>query len=124
MNLKHVVVIAIAIIGLFAASSAAAQDAAVVVPDPSAKVQKVGDPLAGKTKSVVCASCHGVNGIGVADIYPNLCGQKAAYIVKQLKDFKKGRRTNDHSMPSLARSLKGQDMRDIAAHFSAIPCPQ
>ena len=37
------------------------------------------DAAAGKAKvDVVCAACHGANGVSVADAIPNLAGQKAA----------------------------------------------
>ena len=47
-----------------------------------------GDAAAGKAKAAMCAACHGANGISIAPMYPNLAGQKEAYLVKQLKDFK------------------------------------
>ena len=44
----------------------------------------------GKDKSVACASCHGQEGISPSSIWPNLAGQHANYISKQLYEFKKG----------------------------------
>ena len=32
----------------------------------------VGNAEAGKTKAAMCAACHGANGIGTTDTYPNL----------------------------------------------------
>lgn len=75
-----------------------------------------GDVQAGKTKSAVCAACHGANGIGIADTYPNLAGQHADYIVKQLKAFKDGTRV-DPLMAPMAAGLSEQDMADLAAYF-------
>ena len=59
-----------------------------------------GDAAAGKGKSVMCAACHGAAGISAVPTYPNLAGQKEAYLAKQLKDFKSGKR-NDPTMLSL-----------------------
>jgi len=36
----------------------------------------------------VCASCHGADGNSAGGAFPKLAGQHAAYIVKQLKDYK------------------------------------
>ncbi|WP_338140548.1 c-type cytochrome, partial [Candidatus Magnetaquicoccus inordinatus] len=40
-----------------------------------------GDAAAGKTKSAVCAACHGPDGMSKVDANPNLAGQKAGYLV-------------------------------------------
>ncbi|GLX78299.1 hypothetical protein tinsulaeT_16390 [Thalassotalea insulae] len=77
-----------------------------------------GDAAAGKTKAATCAGCHGANGIGIADNYPNLAGQHADYIVKQLKAFQAGSR-KDPVMAPMAAALSEQDMQDVAAHFSS-----
>lgn len=79
-----------------------------------------GDAEAGKTKSAVCGACHGATGISPAPTYPNLAGQQAAYIVKQLADFKSGART-DMMMAPMAVNLSEQDMADLAAFFSSQP---
>jgi cytochrome c553 len=49
-----------------------------------------GDAEAGKNKLAVCAACHGLDGNSVVAIYPKIAGQSAAYIAKQLADFKLG----------------------------------
>ncbi len=76
-----------------------------------------GDADSGKTKAAVCAACHGSNGIGIADNYPNLAGQQTDYIVKQLKSFKDGSR-KDPVMAPMAMPLSDQDMLDVAAYFA------
>lgn len=78
-----------------------------------------GDVQAGKTKAAVCAACHGANGIGTTDMYPNLAGQHADYIVKQLKAFKDGSR-GDAVMAPMAAGLSEQDMADLGAYFSSL----
>ncbi|MGB1261857.1 MAG: c-type cytochrome [Cognaticolwellia sp.] len=79
-----------------------------------------GDADAGKAKAATCAACHGANGIGATDTYPNLAGQHADYIVKQLQAFKAGDR-KDPLMGPMAAPLSEQDMADVAAYFSALP---
>lgn len=78
----------------------------------------VGDAKAGKSKSAMCAACHSSNGIGTTDMYPNLAGQHADYIAKQLKAFKSGERS-DAVMAPMAAGLSDQDMADIAAYYAA-----
>lgn len=63
------------------------------------------DALAGQNKSAVCAGCHGADGnSGVNPEWPKLAGQVPQYIVKQLHDFKSGRR-NDQAMSPMAQPL-------------------
>lgn len=78
-----------------------------------------GDAEKGKTKSAACAGCHGANGIGLSEEFPNLAGQKETYIVKQLTAFKNGER-KDPTMAAMAAALSPVDMEDIAAHFASL----
>ena len=42
------------------------------------------DAAAGKTKSAICAGCHGVDGNSAVPNFPKLAGQDAQYLAKQL----------------------------------------
>lgn len=77
-----------------------------------------GNASAGKSKSAVCAACHGVDGNSPSDMFPKLAGQGEAYLVKQLHEFKSGIRKNAVMAPMVA-ALTDQDMVDLAAYFSA-----
>ncbi len=76
-----------------------------------------GDPAAGKTKSAACAACHGADGNSPAPTWPKLAGQVREYTVKQLHDFKAGRRT-EPTMSPMVQPLSSQDMEDIAAYLA------
>jgi cytochrome c553 len=78
-----------------------------------------GDAAAGKGKSMMCSACHGAAGISAVPTYPNLAGQKVAYLVKQLKDFKTGTR-NDPTMKGMVASLSDADMADLAAYYASL----
>jgi cytochrome c553 len=78
-----------------------------------------GDAEAGKAKSAVCAACHGANGISPAPIWPNLAGQKEAYLVKQIKAFKNGERT-DPTMAPMVAALTDADIDDLAAYYASL----
>lgn len=43
----------------------------------------------------MCGEYHGLDCAGNRIKFPRLAGQKRAYIVKQLYDFREGRRKND-----------------------------
>ncbi|MEJ2310626.1 MAG: cytochrome c [Gammaproteobacteria bacterium] len=78
-----------------------------------------GDAAAGKAKSTTCVACHGMDGISAIPNYPNLKGQKEAYLVKQMKDFKSGNR-KDPVMSSMAMPLSDEDIADLAAYYSSL----
>ena len=76
-----------------------------------------GDPEAGKKISATCAACHGIDGHSVNAEWPKLAGQHEAYIVKQLQDYKSGKRVNA-LMAGIAPGLSDEDMRNLSAYFS------
>ncbi|MEI6898164.1 MAG: cytochrome c [Psychromonas sp.] len=81
-----------------------------------------GDVGAGKAKSMICASCHGAEGISIAPIYPNLNGQKAPYLIGALKAYKAGQRKGGMAMIMIpqAKALSDTDMADLAAYYSSM----
>ena len=85
----------------------------------SSAVFAKGDVKAGATKAMVCSACHGTNGLSVNDLWPNLKGQKAGYLTKQLKDFQSGAR-KDPLMTSQAKLLSEKDIEDIVAYYSEL----
>jgi cytochrome c553 len=62
----------------------------------------------------VCASCHGADGNSGSPENPKLAGQHPEYLVKQLKEFKEGKRKNA-VMQGFAAQLSEDDMKNIAA---------
>lgn len=79
-----------------------------------------GDAALGKTQAVMCAACHGENGVSSVALYPNLAGQKSAYLAKQMRDFKSGKR-KDAMMSAMAKPLSDTDIDNLAAYFSSLP---
>jgi cytochrome c553 len=80
------------------------------------------DAAAGEKKSASCTTCHGNDGNSAAAAYPNLAGQTSAYLYKQLKDFKEGRRKSVVMSPMVG-FMSDQDMQDLADYFS-VQSPQ
>ena len=76
------------------------------------------DLESGKSKSVACAGCHGNNGKSSVPIYPHLAGQQQAYLEKQLRDFRDGKR-KDPVMGPMASGLSDDDIADLAKFYAA-----
>lgn len=80
-----------------------------------------GDPTLGQTKSQICATCHGPDGnTSTAPNIPKLGGQIEKYLVKELKEFRKGDQGKrfDPVMSPMAQPLSDSDIADLAAYFS------
>lgn len=73
-------------------------------------------PAPGKEKAAACLACHQADGNSVNPEWPKLAGQIPSYTVKQLRDFKAGRRA-DPTMGPMATPLSEQDMKDLAAYY-------
>jgi cytochrome c553 len=78
-----------------------------------------GDAAAGKAKAATCAGCHGPAGVSANPLWPNLAGQHAAYLAKQIKAFREGTRS-DPMMSPMAKPLSDQDIEDLAAYYSSL----
>jgi cytochrome c553 len=69
----------------------------------------------------ICVACHGADGNGITPHnpdFPKLAGKQPEYLLKQLKDFKAGKRKND-IMAGMVASLSPDDMSNLALHFAA-----
>jgi cytochrome c553 len=73
----------------------------------------------GATLALQCTMCHGARGLSEADS-PNLAGQYAPVIFKQLQDYRSGARTSAVMSPRVV-NLTDQDMRDLAAYYEYLP---
>ncbi len=71
----------------------------------------------GAISSQVCAACHVADGSRGAPANPILQGQHADYLVKQLTDFKSGKRQNA-VMTAMAAPLSEDDIRNVAAFYA------
>lgn len=64
-----------------------------------------------------CSLCHGAKGESASETYPRLAAQHPAYIVKQLRDFRDGRRKGT-VMNEMAKDLVEEDIAGLAVYFS------
>ncbi len=68
--------------------------------------------------ATVCAACHTADGSRGIPTNPILQGQHADYLVKQLTEFKSGKRDNAIMKP-MASTLSDDDMRNVAAFYAS-----
>jgi len=91
-----------------APAAAAAEAAAAAKPD-LAKGQA--------TSTNVCGACHTSDGSRGSPANPILQGQHPEYLVKQLTEFKAGKRDNA-VMKGMAATLSDEDMKNVAAFYA------
>ena len=77
------------------------------------------DLAAGRNRAAICTGCHGYAGVSANDEWPNLAGQKTAYLVQQLKAFRDGTRV-DPVMSPMVQGLTEADMELVAAWFNSL----
>ncbi|MBV9891888.1 MAG: c-type cytochrome [Rhizobacter sp.] len=73
----------------------------------------------GATLALNCTMCHGAQGMSVSNA-PNLAGQYPEVVLKQLRDYRSGKRASA-IMEALSLNLSEHDMRDLAAYFASLP---
>jgi cytochrome c553 len=76
----------------------------------------------GKTKAdeTLCTMCHLGGFLGQNEI-PRVAGQHYDYTVKQMRDFKTGKRTNDAgNMASVSKTLSDQDIEDLGHYLAGL----
>jgi cytochrome c553 len=75
------------------------------------------DPAKGQQRAATCVACHMADGSRGAPANPILQGQHPEYIVKQLGEFKAGKRKNA-VMQGMAAPLSDEDMKHVAAFYA------
>ena len=97
---------------LMAATLAASSLSAVAAEEKPAAAKP--DLVKGEAAyAAVCAACHGADGNSAVPIQPKLAHQHPEYLVKQLEEFKSGKRKNA-VMQGFATALTADDMRNIS----------
>ncbi len=77
-----------------------------------------------ETRVPACSGCHSPRGLGNAPAgYPRISGQHAAYIQKQLENFRDGKRTNDGDamvMRGATKQLSNAEIEAVANYISGL----
>jgi len=66
-----------------------------------------------------CIACHGAGGVSVAPTFPSLKGKDAAFVRKNLSDFRSGARKSD-TMSSMATGLSDADINNLADYIDSL----
>lgn len=87
-------------------------------------LHRKGNEADGKAAYEVCAACHLPSGAGRPDgSFPQLAGQHATVLIKQIADIRAGRRDNPIMAPFAARLIDPQELADVAAYIQSLPIP-
>ncbi|MEX2489436.1 MAG: cytochrome c [Pseudomonadales bacterium] len=73
----------------------------------------------GRQLSASCTACHGQDGKPVANEWPIIAGQYAAYLEQQLKAYKKGERIHPAMQAAIA-NFDEKDFAALAAYYSQL----
>jgi cytochrome c553 len=105
----------VSVTACFAADGHADSPAAPAAAKPAKPDLAKGEAIFNATpaNSQSCASCHSADGNSSIAANPKLAQQHPEYILKQLQDFKSGKRKSPIMKP-LASALSDEDMRNIA----------
>ena len=87
-------------------------------------LEKKGDPKRGVDAYEVCSACHLPSGSGRPDgTFPQLAGQHATVLIKQIADIRAGRRDNPIMYPFAITLTDPQELADVAAYLQSLPIP-
>jgi cytochrome c553 len=78
------------------------------------------EPALERARKIVaggCFLCHGTHGESASELFPRLAGQNAAYLAKQLANFKSGERRSNVMQPMVA-ALTPEEMRALGRYFA------
>lgn len=64
-----------------------------------------------------CGGCHGADGNSVVPEFPKLAGQQQVYLLREMTDYKEGRRHSEVMVPMVA-SLSEAEMAGLAAYYA------
>lgn len=65
----------------------------------------------------LCAGCHGADGNSAVADFPRLAGQQKVYLLREMLDYKEGRRQNEIMTP-LMTGLSEADMEALASFYA------
>lgn len=107
-------------VSLLMAAALAATTALSFANDAPAAAPAVKKPdlAKGQATFATCVACHAADGNSAIPANPKLAQQHPEYLVKQLSEFKSGKRANA-VMSGFAAGLSDEDMKNIAAWLAS-----
>jgi cytochrome c553 len=88
-------------------------------------LRRKGNAERGREAYQLCQGCHKPDGSGLRDgTYPQLAGQHATVLIKQMEDIREGRRDNPKMFPFAGKHvINVQEVADIAVYLQGLPIP-
>lgn len=86
-----------------------------IAPAAAADLARAEEIVQGK-----CFICHGVDGESSSPVFPRLAGQNEVYIVRQLQDYKSGKRVSSAMQPMVS-DLADADFVALGRYFASRP---
>lgn len=84
-----------------------------------------GDAKAGEEAYEVCSACHLPSGAGRPDgTFPQLAGQHATVLIKQIADIRAGLRDNPIMYPFAATLTDPQELANVSAYIQTMKIPR
>jgi sulfide dehydrogenase cytochrome subunit len=77
------------------------------------------DALYARSLAATCFTCHGTDGRSVGGVPPSLAGQNKDYLLKQLQEFRDGKRPAT-IMHQHAKGYTDEQLKLIAGYFAAV----
>jgi|CXWL01.1.fsa_nt_gi cytochrome c553 len=77
------------------------------------------DPNYARNIAATCSTCHGTDGRSVNSVPPSLAGQNKDYLLKQLQEFRDGKRPAT-IMHQHAKGYTNEQLELIAGYFAAV----
>ena len=109
---------------IFESQCAGGVDSSYLGPEHAGVILKV-DPAKAKhgrakADETLCTMCH-LGGFAGQNEIPRVAGQHYEYVVKQLRDFKDKKRTNDAgNMTSVSRTLNDADIENLGHYLAGL----
>jgi cytochrome c553 len=91
--------------------------AAWLVATAAAQAQAADRAKAREIVDRLCVACHGVDGNSPQPAHPKLAGLQPEYLLKQLRDYKKGARRSEVMEP-MVKALADEDLASLAAYYA------
>ena len=104
---------------LMSATLSALVSGSVLAAGPAAVVVKP-DLAKGEAAYAMCVACHAADGNSTTPVNPKLSQQHPEYLIKQLQEFKSGKRANA-VMSGMVAGLSNDDMRNISYWLASKP---
>lgn len=94
-------------------------------PETTKALTRKADLAKGREAYKVCRGCHKKDGSGQPNgDYPQLAGQHASVLIKQMADVRAGRRDSHKMSPFIGKDLVStDDLADIAGYLASLPPP-